>query len=72
MRRPAMQMAAAMVPTAEMGVAMAAATMHTAVMAAAVTTPATTPMASAAFRDGKVGHRQRGREDEDSNSQSEL
>ena len=69
--RPAVKMAAAMMPTAEM-VAMTVTTamMAAAMMPAAAATPVTASMA--AFRDRKVRHRQRRREDNGGNSQSEF
>jgi len=70
MRRPAVKMAAAMMTPAEM--VSAATMMATAMMTAAAATTVTASMTAAASRDGKVRHRQRGRENNDSNSQSEF
>jgi hypothetical protein len=70
MRRPAVEMAAAVMAAAEMTAASAtvmAATMVTSATAAAVTAPMAT-----ASRDSKVGHGQRRRDDNDGNSQSEF
>jgi hypothetical protein len=70
--RPAVKMAAAMMPPAEM----VAVTMTTAAMAAAMMTAATTTTAVAAtmatFRDRKVRHGQRRCEDNRGNSQCDL
>jgi hypothetical protein len=56
MRRPAVKMAAAMMPAAEM-VPVTSATMAASVVTAAATT--TVAAAMAAFRDRKIRHRQR-------------
>ena len=69
MRRPAVKMAAAMMPAAEM-VPVTATTMTTAVMAAAAAT--TVAAAMAAFSNRKVRHRKRRGENTGSNSQSEF
>jgi hypothetical protein len=71
MRRPAVEMTAAMMPPAEMVSAtpMMATTMMTAA-AAAATVPAS--MTTAASRDGKVRYRQRHCEDNGGNSQRDL
>jgi len=80
MRRSAVKMADGEMPTAKMRVAATTAMKATAAMttaemsatavAAAVTTTAMT--AAAASRNGVSGRRQRGRENNDGNSQSEL
>ena len=68
MRRPAVEMAAAMMPATEMvpvtAAAMAAAVMTTTMTAAAATTVAAT---MTAFRDRKIRHRQRRCEDKRGN-----
>jgi hypothetical protein len=71
MRRPAVEMAAAMMPPAEM----VAVTMTTTAMAAAMmTATATTAVAAtmATFRDRKVRYRQHRCEDNRGNSQSDF
>lgn len=71
MRRPAVKMAAAMVPAAEM----VAVTMTTTAMAAAMMTAAATAAVAAAmttFRDCKVRHGQHRCEDNRGNSQCDL
>jgi hypothetical protein len=74
MRRPAVKMAAAMMPSAEMvavtATTMTAAMMPTAVMAAAATTAVAAAMST--FRDRKVRHAQRRCEDNGSDSQRDL
>ena len=72
MRRPAVKMAAAMPPAEMVPAATMSATAMMTAAAAATTVTATASMTAAASRDGKVRHRQRGREDNDSNSQSEF
>ena len=66
MRRPAMKMAAAMMPSAEM---MA---MTTTMMTAAVAAAVTASMTTAASCDCKVRDRQRRCEDNGGNSQGDL
>ena len=70
MRRPAVKMAAAMVPAAEM--VSATAMMATTMMTAAAATTVTASMTTAASRDGKVRHRQHRCEDNGSNSQRDF
>jgi hypothetical protein len=71
MRRPAVKMAATMMPPAEM---MAVTMTATAMAAAMMTTAPATAVAAAmtAFRDRKVRHGQNGCEDDRGNSQSYL
>ena len=74
MRRPAVKMAAAMMPAAEM--VSAATMMPTAMMAAApaatVTASMTASMTTTASRNGKVRHGQHRCEDNRGNSQCDL
>jgi hypothetical protein len=65
MRRPAVEMAAAVMPAAEM-------VSTTAVMTAAAAATMAPTVATAASRDGKVRHGQRRCKNNDSNSQSEF
>jgi hypothetical protein len=69
MRRPAVKMAAAMMPAAEM-MPVTSAAMATPMMAAAATTAVAAAMT--AFRDRKVRHAQRRCEDNGSDSQRDL
>ena len=74
MRRPAVKIAAAMMPAAEM--VSAATMMPTAMMAAApaatVTASMTASVTTTASRNGKVRHEQRCRKNNDGHSQSEF
>jgi hypothetical protein len=71
MRRPAVKMAAAMMPTAEMvAVTMTAAAMAAAMMTATMTTAVAAAMST--FRDRKICHAQRRCEDYGGNSKCDL
>lgn len=71
MRRPAVKMAAAMMPAAEM-VAVTSAMMTATVMTAASAATVTASMTTAASRDGKIRYQQRRCEDNGGNSQHDL
>ena len=68
-RRPAVKMAATVMPAAEM---VATTMMPAAMVTSAAATAVTASMATATFRDGKVSHRKRRRDDNDGNPQSEF
>ena len=68
MRRPAVKMAAAMMPAAEMASSTTEMMSSTAMMTAA----AATTVPAAASRDGKVRHGQRRHKNKDGHSQSEF
>ena len=74
MRRPAVKMAAAIMPAAKMmsATAMMTTAVITAAAAATVTASMTASMTTAASRDGKVRYRQRHRKNNDGYSQPEF